>query len=44
MIQTILITMTIGNPLSNPLHPKGSGGDFYELPLLNDTNLNIISS
>lgn len=31
MIQTILITMTIGNPLSNPLHPKGSGGDFYPL-------------
>nr|DAL71741.1 MAG TPA: hypothetical protein [Caudoviricetes sp.] len=25
--------MTIGNPPSNPLHPKGSGGDFLS-PLL----------
>lgn len=33
MTQTILITMTIGNPPSNPLHPKGSGGDFLS-PLL----------
>ena len=32
MIQTILITMTIGNPLSNPLHPKVLEGIF--IPLL----------
>ena len=33
MTQTILITMTIGNPPPNPLNPKGSGGDFLS-PLL----------
>lgn len=43
MTQTILITMTIGNPPSNPLHPKGSGGDFLSPLLSHDMRGDILN-